>query len=50
MRTIDDALKESLKKKIEEMIDEEVKQKILDAYYDFTMTGVGKITNKKEQQ
>lgn len=46
MITIDDLLKESLKKKIDKMIDEEVKRKVLDAYYDFATTGVGKIKIK----
>jgi hypothetical protein len=54
MKTIDDLAKQILKKKIEEMIDQEVAQQILDSYYDFAITGVGKIKikakNEKDQQ
>lgn len=49
MEIIDNVLKRALKKKIENMIDEEVAQKILDSYYDFAITGVGKIKIKEQK-
>ena len=50
MEIIDDMIKKSLAKKINKMIDEEIKQKILDAYYDFATTGVSKIKTKKRKE
>lgn len=50
MEIIDDIIKKTLAKKINKMIDEEIKQKILDAYYDFATTGVSKIKIKERKE